>query len=218
VVSGSCFFWCSLTAVRVCVNVCRPVRLLQLRDELVHSTSDSPAALAERVKQLQRDIMEEEQRAAQETAELADQLARAREDLLAEREHAERKESGLSWNLGAAARAPHSDHRHSDTSNPAHYAEYSSEQGGVGIKERARFDAAFIAKVQDVKRRLQDTRCVSRLKMPEDLALSSKTEWHRVTFSSTLSRPERRAPAAPSRATERTGSRLHLGRKIPKCL
>ena len=32
------------------------------------------------------------------------------------------------------------------------------EKGGVGVKERARFDAAFLQKVLDVKRRLQDTR------------------------------------------------------------
>jgi hypothetical protein len=48
---------------------------MQLRDELAQSTSDSPAALAERCKQLCREIMHEEQRAAQETAELAEEAS-----------------------------------------------------------------------------------------------------------------------------------------------
>jgi hypothetical protein len=48
---------------------------MQLRDELAQSTSDSPVALAERCKQLCREIMHEEQRAAQETAELAEEAS-----------------------------------------------------------------------------------------------------------------------------------------------
>ena len=50
------------------------LRLKQLRDDLVHSTADSPAALAERCKQLNLAILEEEERAAREIAELADQV------------------------------------------------------------------------------------------------------------------------------------------------
>ena len=35
-----------------------------------------------------------------------------------------------------------------------------SEEGGVGLKERARFDSVFTQKILDVKRRLQDTRWI----------------------------------------------------------
>ena len=67
------------TSVSKAVLAKEVLRLKQLRDELVTSTSDSPSALAERCKQLHLDIMEEEQRGAREIAELADQVcARAR--------------------------------------------------------------------------------------------------------------------------------------------
>jgi len=74
---------CRLTAMRLsanCVaNAFGELMLIlndgQLRDELVHSNLDSPSALAERCKQLHRDIMAEEERAARETADLADQVA-----------------------------------------------------------------------------------------------------------------------------------------------
>lgn len=46
----------------------------QLRDELVQSSSDSPSALAARCDQLVREIREEEELAARETAELAEQV------------------------------------------------------------------------------------------------------------------------------------------------
>ena len=50
----------------------------QLRDELVQSTSDSPSALAARCQQLSREIREEEELAARETAELAEQVGTRR--------------------------------------------------------------------------------------------------------------------------------------------
>jgi hypothetical protein len=53
----------------------------QLRDELLLTTSDSPSALQARCKQLQREVLEEEERAARETAELADQVRRSQASL-----------------------------------------------------------------------------------------------------------------------------------------
>jgi hypothetical protein len=181
------------TSVSKAVLAKEVLRLKQLRDELVTSTSHSPSALAERCKQLHLDIMEEEQRGAREIAELADQvrdiplragtlqllqrrqqqqqqppppsprprlgrsadrpsprrcvleqLAQARQELLDAREDAEESESGHGgWRLHSAS------HPRRD--------EKTAEGGGIGLKERARFDAAFMQKVVDVKRRLQDT-------------------------------------------------------------
>jgi hypothetical protein len=62
------------TSVSKAVLAKEVLRLKQLRDELVTSTSHSPSALAERCKQLHLDITEEEQRGAREIAELADKV------------------------------------------------------------------------------------------------------------------------------------------------
>lgn len=75
---------------------------------------------------------------------MREKLAQARQELLDAREEAEEKESGHGgWRLPSA-------------SHPRRPAE-QPDGGGIGLKERARFDAAFMQKVIDVKRRLQDT-------------------------------------------------------------
>ena len=136
------------TSVSKAVLAKEVLRLKQLRDELLDTTADSVPALEERCKLLRRDILDEEERAARETAELADHLARVRENLLAQREAAEARESGQAGHLhggqglASAAAAP-----------TRHHAEH----GDIGERERARFDAAFTQKILDVKRRLQDT-------------------------------------------------------------
>ena len=136
------------TSVSKAVLAKEVLRLKQLRDELLDTTADSVPALEERCKLLRRDILDEEERAARETAELADHLARVRENLLAQREAAEARESGQAGHLhggqglASAAAAP-----------TRHHAEH----GDIGERERARFDAAFMQKILDVKRRLQDT-------------------------------------------------------------
>jgi len=72
-----------------------------------------------------------------------EQLAQARQELLDAREDAEERESGHGgWRLHSASH-PRRDEK--------------TAEGGIGLKERARFDAAFMQKVVDVKRRLQDT-------------------------------------------------------------
>ena len=136
------------TSVSKAVLAKEVLRLQQLRDELLDTTADSVPALEERCKLLRRDILDEEERGARETAELADHLARVRENLLAQREAAEARESGQAGHLhggqglASAAAAP-----------TRHHAEH----GDIGERERARFDAAFMQKILDVKRRLQDT-------------------------------------------------------------
>ena len=95
------------TSVSKAVLAKEVLRLKQLRDELLDTTADSVPALEERCKLLRRDILDEEERGARETAELADHLARVRENLLAQREAAEARESGqATCTAGRGSRRP----------------------------------------------------------------------------------------------------------------
>ena len=102
------------------------------------------------------------------------QLASTREYLLEEREAAERRESHQSFSgvrhsrdaehavrmIRAPQRRPAKDQKICCFASCSREGWWQSvEGGGMGAKERARFDAAFLQKVLDVKRRLQDTRC-----------------------------------------------------------
>lgn len=135
------------------------LRLKQLRDELVAANTNDLSSLRERAARLEAEISAEEETAQLETVELAEQVALAREELLAAVESEKEAREQVCANASAgqpdtsqAWTAGEEDVRGSSSMESGDTSEDSS-----GWKGEQRFDARFIKKVLDAKKRLAET-------------------------------------------------------------